>query len=448
MCASYYDLLVDNAFGSYKDLVTKVAGHPAMGLYLSHLGNQRPDASIGRIPDQNFAREIMQLFTIGLYKLNMDGSQQLGSNGKPLETYTPDDVKTLSNVFTGWSWAGNEFVIGLGSPLTRLDVQTSQMSPYPAEHSLKADFPGGKTDTIKLLGSKLNITERAPAANRKAALDIIFAHQNIAPFIAKQMIQRLVTSNPSKAYVGTVAKAFKDSSFNLGTLVKTILTHADAYRTDVVRKDTSYGKLKEPVLRLSQFLRAMSFQSVNNAYVINSDTDPDKLGLWQSRLGQGPLESPSVFNFFRPGYVAPGTKMGKQGKFTPEMQISGESEIAMYAQVMQRAAYGHYGATVNDDGKPRHAAANYSVFSNFTDELNLLTTAAQAGNWSTAVDGVIGLINMKLFAGTMSTNLITQLQKVTQNNAGGQAGQPQFNKLALATMLFVATISPEYVVQR
>jgi uncharacterized protein (DUF1800 family) len=460
ICASYYDLLLDGAFGNYRDLITKVASHPAMGMYLSHLGNQRPDTS-GRIPDQNFARELMQLFTLGLYKLNMDGSLQLDTKGKPQDTYTPHDVRTLSHVFTGWSWNSGGFEQYIFSALDKLNThQTVLMSPYAAYHSKKTDVPLDTGKTVPtFLGKTIVWSDgpNGPVDNRKAALDIIFAHQNLAPFIAKQLIQRLVTSNPSTTYVAAAAKAFKDSNFNLGTLVKAILTNPEAWKTSTARSSTTYGKLKEPLLRVTQYMRAFDVKSTDFAVV--GEFEPDFGGHGQSPLGQGALEASSVFNFFRPGYVAPGTRMGKLGKLTPEMQTSTETDISRYGQVMQRLSYDGFGVWADPaTGAIKHTYGgnSYTITCNYTTELGLLKTGATSTDAFGGLSQVIQSINDKLFAGTMSLGLRQQLAKVadSQYSSGkavpltASAEQDEFFKLVLSTMLLMVAISPEYMVQR
>ena len=461
-CASYYDVLLDGAFGSYRDLITKVAAHPAMGMYLSHQGNQKPDGS-GRIPDQNFARELMQLFTLGLYKLNMDGSLQLDTKGKPQDTYTPHDVRTLSHVFTGWSWNNGGFVQYFTSAMDGVvNRQALPMSPYAEYHSKKADVPldTGKTAPT-FLGKTMAWSDgpSAPIDNRKTALDVIFAHQNLAPFIAKQLIQRLVTSNPSTTYVAAAAKAFKDSSFNLGALVKAILTNPEAWRTSTARASTTYGKLKEPLLRVTQFMRAFDVKSVD--FAVMGDFEPDFLGHGQSPLRQGALESPSVFNFFRPGYLAPGTRMGKLGKLTPEMQTSTETDISRYGQVMQRLSFEGFGVWANPatGAMQRPYADNtntYTITCNYATELDLLKDRATSTDPLAGMSEVIQSINNKLFAGTMSLGLRQQLAKVAATEYRSSKALPmspsperdELFKLALGTLLFMAVIAPEYMVQR
>jgi len=485
MCASYYDLLIEGAFGSYKDLVTKVSAHPAMGLYLSHQGNRKPDAS--HIPDQNFAREIMQLFTIGLTKLNMDGSEVLSATvpPRPVPTYAPYDVEVLSHVFTGWSFAGNFF--GIAPPNTNLEPQqTSLMVPFDEFHSANGQFPRlvnnkivrydatanppvDLTGDIKLLGSALNISATPnTVADRQAALDILFAHPNVAPFIAKQMIQRLVTSNPSKAYVGRAAKAFKDSGLNLKALVQAILLDTEARDTSTVRNDPAYGKLKEPILRVTQFLRAFKVTSLPKtvdgaangllpwfvsptAGVTGVETD------YVNYLGQSPLLAPTVFNFFRPGFVAPNTQMAKVGKVTPEMQICGESEVAAYARFMQYCTYQGMGnylpyVVVGTPNPIANPGSSWSVLPDYGDEFKLLTDSTVT-NLDARANAVIDSINTKLFCGAMSEGLKAHLRNTSPNmkSPEDQWVRGDRNSSAhrtIASLLFLCTISPEYVTQR
>ncbi len=486
MCASYYDLLIDGAFGNYKDLVTKVSAHPAMGLYLSHLGNQKPDAT--RIPDQNFAREIMQLFTIGLTKLNMDGSEVLSATvpPKPVPTYTPYDVEVLSHVFTGWSFAGS--FDGLSPPAdNRVDLQTSLMVPFDDRHSRNGQFPrleGNKikrfdatvaspvdlTGEIKLLGSTLNIGSPVnAAADRQAALNILFSHPNIAPFIAKQMIQRLVTSNPTKGYVGRAAKAFKDSGLNLKTLVQAILLDTEARDTTTVRNDPAYGKLKEPILRVTQFLRAFKVMSLpknqeaaaakQGLWLVSPTEQVSGPGDWVNYLGQSPMRAPTVFNYFRPGYLAPNTEMAKRGKVTPEMQICGESEVAAYVRFMQGCTLkgmGNYTGYFTDPTQPANPIAysdfTWGVLPNYADEFRLITDTS-VSNLDTRVNKVIDQVNVKLFGGAMSEGLKVHLRTTCRDmrDANEQWGYVSLNSSAhraIASLLLLCTISPEYVTQR
>jgi uncharacterized protein (DUF1800 family) len=460
--ASYYDVLLDGAFGNFKDLLTKVSGHPAMGLYLSHLGNKKPTVGDNHIPDQNFAREILQLFSIGLYKLKMDGTPVLDAAGKPIETYTQYDIEVLSHVFTGWSWVNADFGAWFGR-LTHVDSQTSQMKGFTEFHSGWAEFPklqgtqvlhfpDANAGDIKLLGQPLNISATPnPEADRQAALDIIVAHPNVAPFIAKQMIQRLVTSNPSAGYVSRVAQSFKASGLSLKALVQAILLDKEARDVATVRLDPTYGKLREPILRVTQYLRAFTVKSVGNVFAVNSVAGLSSSGDPHNCLGQAPLESPSVFNYFRPGYVAPNTAMGTKGLVLPEMQICSETDVAAYARFMEdfgRWGFGHWVDTTGHLTSDAAALSEHrSVYASYADEYKVLTDTTT----TTAVRAakLIDLLNRKLFGGAMSAGLKAHLLTVSDSVPyDTDLSLEGYCHKRIVTLALLCAISPEYVVQR
>lgn len=337
--ASYYDMLGRNAFGNYRQLLEDVARHPMMGVYLSHARNQKENPSKGRVPDENFAREIMQLFSIGLYELNADGSVKLGSDGKPLETYTNDDVTGLAKVFTGWSWAGpdtgDERFWGYGEDKDP-DREIKPMQGYNQFHSISEK---------RFLGVTVAAQSKAdPEASLKAALDLLANHPNVGPFIGRQLIQRLVTSNPSPAYISRVSAAFanngKGERGDMKAVIRAVLLDPEARDASFAARD-NYGKVREPIVRLANFLRAFNAKSTNGRFQIGS-TDSSS-----SSLGQSPLRSPSVFNFYRPGYVPPGTALANNGLVAPEFQITNETSIAGYLNYMQGAVGSGLGPSTN-----------------------------------------------------------------------------------------------------
>jgi uncharacterized protein (DUF1800 family) len=325
--AAWLDMLGDKGLTTYRQLLESVALHPMMGRYLSHLRNQKADLATGRIPDQNFARESMQLFSIGLVQLNADGSPFL-INGRTVETYGPDDVAGLSRVFTGWSWdcpaapANACFNNGSSGGVSDPDRQFKPMIPYPQYHS---------TEAKTFLG--VSIAPQATANPRESlriALDTLANHPNTAPFISKQLIQRFTASNPSPAYVLAVANVFNNNGAgvrgDLKAVLKAVLVHPEARGPGNVNAG---GKLREPVLRLSAYLRAFPHTSDTGRWRI-SNTDSAS-----TSLGQTPLRSPSVFNFFRPGYVAPGTTTAAAGLIAPEMQLLNETSAAGWVNTMR-----------------------------------------------------------------------------------------------------------------
>jgi uncharacterized protein (DUF1800 family) len=325
--AAWLDMLGDKGFTTYRQLLESVALHPMMGRYLSHLRNQKADLTTGRIPDQNFARESMQLFSIGLVRLNPDGTPLL-VGGQTVEAYGPDDVAGLSRVFTGWSWdcpavpQNSCFYNGTNNGASDPDRHFKPMVPYPQFHS---------TEVKSFLG--VTIAPQAvadPRASLRVALDTLANHPNTAPFISRQLIQRFTSSNPSPAYVLAVANVFNNNGAgvrgDLKAVLRAILTHPEARAPF---NPNAGGKLREPVLRLSAYLRAFPHTSDSGRWRVgNTDSA-------STSLGQTPLRSPSVFNFFRPGYVAPGTATAAAGLIAPEMQLLNETSAAGWVNAMR-----------------------------------------------------------------------------------------------------------------
>jgi uncharacterized protein (DUF1800 family) len=320
--AAYMDVLERNAFGNFRQLLEEVTLSPAMGYYLSMRGNRKTEkdkaGNIVRVPDENYAREVMQLFTLGLYQLNSDGSVVNGSDGKPLEAYTQDDVAGLARVFTGWD---------LDTPVPDVEGERYRrpMKLFPARH---------ETLEKKFLGETI-VANTDGVTSLQKALDTLFKHPNVGPFISKQLIQRLVTSNPSSAYVQRVAAKFNDNGSgvrgDLKVVVDAILRDPEAMTpTNIAQPAPGWGKLREPVLRLTQMGRAFNIQApAGTLWTIGNLSDP------ATELGQSPLRSPSVFNFYRPGYVPPNSALAGQGLVGPEFQITTDTSVPGYINAMQ-----------------------------------------------------------------------------------------------------------------
>ena len=313
--AAWLDLLESHAFGNVRTLLQEVSTSLQMGVYLTYRGNARANAAAGTVPDENYARELMQLFTIGLTELNEDGTPRL-VNGQPVETYGPDDITGLARVFTGWD---QDLA---GGNTDRPDFQRRPMVQVAARH---------ETGAKSFLGITVPAGTTA-AASLGAALDRLFAHPNIGPFWSRQLIQRLVTSNPTPAYVQRVARVFANDGQgvrgNLRAVVRAILLDEEA-RSDASLSSSTAGKLREPILRLTAWARAFGATSPSEAWAIGNTSNPG------TSLGQSPLRSPSVFNFFRPGYVPPGSAMAALGLVAPEFQIAHESSVVGYLNYMQ-----------------------------------------------------------------------------------------------------------------
>jgi uncharacterized protein (DUF1800 family) len=414
--AAYWDVLCANAYGNFRALLEAITLNAGMGFFLNTKGNLKEDSN-GRQPDENYAREIMQLFTIGLYELNVDGTLRLDANSNPIETYGQSDITNLARVFTGYDW---DYLSNGGTftnvtwhdydvPNTRF--ATNKMRFIPANHSELA---------VSFLGTNIPAGTPGPEALR-IALDRLFSHPNTGPFFARQMIQRLVTSNPSPAYIGRVAAVFADNGSgvrgDLKAVWTAILTDSEA-RTLPSASDTLSGKLREPVVRFVQWARTVGITSSNQAYEIYDLSASD------TALGQSPLRSPSVFNFYRPGYVPPNTAIAAAGKQAPEFQLLNETTTAGYINFMQYVTRNGY---YNFDVNPSYSA--------------LLPIAHD-------VPAVIAWLNLRLTANQLSTTTLSVLQ-ATLGAFNVSAASTDNAKLdMLASACFLILCSPEYLVQK
>ena len=307
--ANYYDMLAKDAFGTYRQLLQDVTLSPVMGNYLNMLRNAAAIPSKGTSADENYAREIMQLFSIGLNYLNPDGSLVLDSTGQPVPTYGNATIIQTANVLTGWSYFST-----LTNPSFTGGAADwyDPMMVYAAFHdntqkTLVSLTAGGPAVVVPANGGG--------AADLKILLDTLANHQNTGPFICRELIQRLVTSNPSPGYVYRVAQVFANDGTgvrgNLGAVVKAILLDYEA-RAQSVTADAGFGKLKEPLLRQTAIYRAFNATAQNGRFAIFSA---------DQTLGQAALRSPTVFNFFLPGFSPPGS-LAAGGLVAPEFQIT------------------------------------------------------------------------------------------------------------------------------
>lgn len=396
--AAYVDLLEENAFSTYRGLLGAITLSTGMGNYLNMRGNLKEDSNTGRVPDENYAREIMQLFSLGLYKLNLDGSIQTDAAGRAMETYNQTTVSGLAKVFTGWDYTQ----FNRASPA----FQRLPMSLISSRHSiseksfLETTIPSGTPGDQGL----------------QTALDTIANHPNVGPFIGRQLIQRLVTSNPSRAYIGRVALAFNDNGQgvrgDMKAVIKAVLLDTEA-RSNPAAQPAGWGKLREPVLRFVQWARTFGASSPTESWNIGDTSDPSR------RLGQSPLRSPTVFNFFRPGYVPPNTSLGTQGLVAPEFQMTNESSVVAYVNFMQAVIQG--GA-----GEVKASYADWVTLANDPPALvNRIALLMAAGQLSDAALSAIG----------------TAIASIAANSDGAR-----LNRIYAAILLVMAT--PEYIVQK
>ncbi|WP_345534291.1 DUF1800 domain-containing protein [Viridibacterium curvum] len=432
--ASYYDMLGKNAFGNYRNLLQDVSMHPAMGAYLSHLRNQKENSS-GRVPDENYAREVMQLFSIGLYQLNNDGTLKLDGNGKPIETYTNADVSGLAKVFTGFSHGGadttnNRFWGSVRDP----NYNVIPMQGYPQYHSVSAKTFLGVTIPASGTATTANI-----ASELKTALDTLFNHPNVGPFIGKQLIQRLVKSNPSAAYVNRVATAFNTGYTALAptigsgqrgdmrATIAAILLDAEARPASLPSNE---GKLREPVVRLANWARAFDVASSTGLWRIgNTDSTTNS-------LGQSAMRSPSVFNYYRPGYVPPNTQTATLGMVSPEMQITHETSVAGYLNYMQSTVQNGVGPTVSGARENR------------TNYVNELAVADDSTALINRVDLLLTRGAMKALTRTSIKNAVDAVAIPTGSTSSASSAANLARQRRVWLTVFLTMASPDYLVQK
>jgi uncharacterized protein (DUF1800 family) len=352
--AAFYDILIRQGLGNFRTLLEQVTLNPEMGLFLNMWRNNKANPDTGVHADQNYAREVMQLFSIGLVELNLDGTVRTDAQGKPIPTYGQPEVEAMANVLTGWA----------SNPVNRTGEQAwlydndvvNPMVPYENHHDV-----GSK----RLVGGVMVPAGGSAAADLKIALDALFQHANVGPFIGRQLIQRLVTSSPSTAYVRRVASVFNDNGQgvrgDLLAVVRAILTDVEA----VAAGGATGGKLKEPTLRLTHVWRA--FDAADSHGTINEYQIVKEARLY---FAQQPLRSPSVFNFFVPDYIRAGA-LAKAGLVTPEFQIANENFSVKTANMLMRLCYRYE----DSSGRLSYMPNGYDESGSLTPDSVILKTA-------------------------------------------------------------------------
>ncbi len=395
--AAYVDVLMDNAFGNYRDILEKITMNAGMGYWLTYLGNRKANAATGAQPDENYARELMQLFTLGLNRLNADGTLQL-AGGTSVDSYTQDDVSGLARVFTGFA----------------LD-STDSTTPDRLRRSLIQQAANHELGTKVFLGTTIPANTDGFASLR-IALDTIFANTNVPPFVSKQLIQRLVTSNPTPAFVGRVSAVFANNGAgvrgDMKAVVRAILTDTEA-RSDTNLTSPNFGKLREPVIRLTNWARAFGVTSPADAWAIGNTSSS------LNRLAQSAGHSPSVFNFFRPGYTPPNTAIATANLVAPEFQITNEPSVISYVNYMQTLIQSGTG----------------DVRANYTD---ILTRAADSA-------ALVAEVNIIVAAGQLSAATVTSIRTAVDSIATTSSAL-LLNRVYTAILLTMA--SPDYLAQK
>jgi uncharacterized protein (DUF1800 family) len=421
--SNYYDMLVRNALGNYRDLLFDVATHPVMGFYLSHVKNKKGNPATNTFPDENFAREVQQLFSIGLWELNQDGSKKLDLvTGQPIPTYTNVNITAFARVFTGLSYG----------PLaeTNFDVYPNPpkwlipMRGYDAYHDLA---PKTLLNNITLPARTASVPDVGTATllDVNAAIDNLFNHPNVGPFIGRQLIQRLVTSNPSPEYIGRVAAVFADNGSgvrgDMKAVIKAILLDPEA-RDGAKLTDPHWGKPREPFLRCVNYGRAFNAKS--------SGVDFYQVSQFNFDQQQQPYNSPSVFNFYSPNYLPPGP-VGEAGLVAPEFQILNATTAV--------SSPNYFYNSINSRDLHRWGTADgtRTVRPNFTRETTL------AGS---DIDALIRRLDLHLTCGGLSPREFQSIREALLRVDSGVTGSWQTERVNLAVYLILT--SPEFCILR
>jgi uncharacterized protein (DUF1800 family) len=430
MC-HFYDTLLTHALGNYRDLLFHVSTHPCMGMYLSHLANRKADPVARTFPDENYAREVMQLFSIGLWMLNPDGSRQLDSQSQPIPTYSNANITEFARVFTGLAFGGTNTMFG-NYPRTF----TTPMKGWDEFHDCDPKTLLLGATTPARTPSPGN-TGTATMADVNAAIDNLFHHPNVGPFVARLLIQRFTTSNPAPAYIGRVAAAFASNGSgvrgDMKAVVRAILLDPDA-RDPMKLSDATHGKLREPFLKAVNLARAFNAISQEGWYRLDTFT-MDHM--------QEPLKAPSVFNYYLPTYTPPGA-LQQAGLVAPEFQIVNATSGVLAQNHLRGAVFG---------GMHRWGYANVSqaVRLNLTQEM-LLNVPAGAGDDpypSVAPldpDALLRRLDLALTGGTLRPHSF-QIIREAMNRLGTNSVW-DWPKERLATAISLIVASPEFAVLR
>jgi len=484
--AYYYDILARDAFGNYRTLLEEVTLSPAMGVYLNMMGNRRADLSQNQHPDENYGREINQLFSVGLVMLNDDGTPKLDGAGKTIPTYDQSTITSFAHVFTGWNWAdcdanGYDNFVYCGpdydasanflTPMVPYETPPPRDSGAPSYHDNGTDLANDQP--AKRLLVYPNVTHaglvfvgKSAAQDLAFALDNIFNHPNVGPFISKQLIQRLVTSNPSPAYVQRVATVFNNNGANVRGDLKAVVTAIlldDEARNGQQKNPATYGKLREPLLTLTHFWRAMHAQHKCGLNVDQDNGDgtfthfryanqPYRYGgyfAWNTSatqyggVDQASLDAFTVFNFFKPGFK-PSGELSALNLVAPEFQLQTDSIIANSTNTYTQLYY--YG---NNDTAETCASDDDFGDVKIDHAQDVALAGSGQGGAADPADRLVDAYNKRFMSGQMSpymrNQLLTDLNPIDQTwaNNGEDWRVERINRA-----LFLILTSPEYMIQK
>jgi uncharacterized protein (DUF1800 family) len=450
--AAYLDMLGRNAFGNFRNLLKEMTVSPAMGEYLDMKQSAKADSVLGSMANENYARELLQLFAVGTVMLNQDGSVQFNA-GKPVPSYTETTVQEFSRALTGWTFAGQDQTLSwrwlypdvpypgsssAGAAEKACVAWSSPMVPWKGAKYKSSDdkreITGLPHDsgakTLLVYPGSANYKQSLPAnqtpeQDLEDVVDNVFNHPNVGPFIAEQLIQRLVTSNPNGAYISRVAGVFNNNGAgvrgDMRAVIRAILVDSEA-RLPVTNQPTGYGKLREPIQRFTQLHRAFDAKIQGGYYNIYDLGGSDS-------LGQSPVRAPSVFNYYSPDFAPSGT-LSIAGLVGPEFEITNSATISGFMDFSKYGIIGGFGQYDSNAGKPGWINPNYTNY------------IAQASNPAQMVDS----LNLLLMAGSMSSQFRAQLinvaTRLTDSNATTQSTE------RFKTVLWLIISSPEYSIQK
>lgn len=424
--ALYYDYLYKGAFGNFEDLLYNVTMSMSMGVYLSHYKNRKFNPDNGSLPDENFAREIMQLFTIGIHELELDGTPKLDSNGEPIPTYNIDDVAELAKVFTGLAASKNKKTgannnsFGLGYPSRDW---TSPMKMFDDFHS-----EGEKT----FLGTTLPAGQTG-MKDINDALDILFNHPNVAPFLSKTMIQHLIKSNPSPAYVKRVATIFEDNGQgvrgDMEAFTRAILLDPEARECDYITNPTA-GKLIQPLERFIQLFKAFDLETPSGKIWMNDDKE------YVEKILQGFNNSPSVFNFFTPDY-AEDMFIAPQDLTSPEFEILNTVTAISYINEVEDALKDRPFDNRTKSGQFLGINNNDVPTLDLSDEISIY----QSGGTAQLLDR----LNILLCRGQLSSDVRNIIISTIASNEANINNYSNLN--AVRDCIYYVMMSADYIIQ-
>jgi len=433
--SNFYDLFYKHAFGNYSDILKEVSLHPCMGVYLTHLNNKKENGN--QHPDENYARELMQLFTIGLNELNQNGSEKKDSSNKNIPTYNNNDIKQLAKVFTGvkgskyqyeWPDQISGFVNGSAIDLTDSSPKIHKTIPFiDMQSPMIEEISLHDTSAKTLLKGKVTIPSAGSlVADVNKAVEDLVKHENCAPFICKKLIQQLTSSNPSEAYIQAVASKF-GSSGDLKAVIKEIFTHSEA--------KTSAKKLKSPLLRITQLLRAFNTNNTSGKLWFRGD-------MVDSRLNHHVLSSPTVFNFYLPNY-APHGSIENAKDVAPEFQLHNSATSIAYVNMMYDLLFSDPNSKLNITVPTKIHTSEFFRTSDTTlniDKLGFDFADEKALANASDIEKLIKRVSLVL-TGKENISILNEIKNTIDSKIGYANSD-----WVVQTVVFMIAISPEFTI--